>query len=340
MKMSFADNTKIKVLDFYQPMTGMRPVKGEIGVEIELEGENLTGTNCTGWVPHEDNSLRGPKGIGRGGMEYTTKGAIALDSVAPCVTRLRDTLVKAGATFREDSPRTSTHIHINVQDWQFIDVFGFITVFAAIEPLFLHLCGPRRDGNSFCSPSYDTGDLPDWFHEVFRQLENYKPGEYREIPGRGKYASLGTFRLHDLGTLECRCFPFSIDPDTIQTWCNWLVNIKNLVQGQADKSMRGVIKLGINSPEVLAHSVFRETGISPYLSSELIQYGSREAYELTRLLKFYLNKKPSEKKAKIKAEPEDDIMNIQLPTANFAAGINGDWHEVAVNPIVRRRLRD
>lgn len=348
--MTFAEHTKRTVLDFYQPVTGMRPVKGDIGIEIEIEGEGNLTHACTGWTVHEDNSLRGPGGIARGGVEYVTKGAIAADNVLSCVQRLREILIKAGVRFREDSPRTSTHIHVNVQDLPLIDVFGFITVFAAIEPMFLHLCGPRRDGNSFCTPSYDTGDLPDYFHDAFRQIERYSTGGYIELPQRGKYASLGTFRLHDLGTLECRCFPFSVNPEEIQTWSNWLMNLKNLVRRQDDKSFRGLIKLGIHDPMVLAQSIFMTAqgfpmGITTNLAAELIQYGSREAYELTRLMKFFLNKKPSEKKHKkgnvygedVMPQPAEDEMihdEIQLQTGQiFQANNFGGWAPAPQPPV-------
>lgn len=297
--MSFAENCKTKILDFYRPITGMPSVAGQLGIEIELEGNTEVGCpTVKGWTLHEDNSLRGRGGIGRGGIEYVTRGAINLPDVHGAVQSLSTAVAKAGITPREDSPRTSTHVHINVQDLSLVDTFGFITVFAAVEPLFLHLCGPRRDGNSFCTPSYDTGDLPDFFHEVFKSIETYRPGDEPQLHQRGKYASLGTFRLHDLGTLEARCFPYSLDPAMIHNWCSWLVNIKELVKAQDDKSFRSLIKLGIHDPMVLARSVFHpaEATVSHYLASELIQFGSREAYELTRLLKFFLNKKPDEKK--------------------------------------------
>lgn len=296
--MSFLENSKMTVYDFYQPLTGLRKTSGDVGLEIELEGadHNQTAVACKGWNPHADNSLRGPRGQGQGGVEYTTNGAVKFGAVYLLVENLRSMITASGFIPREDSPRTSTHVHVNVQSMSLIDVFGYITLFAAIEPMFLHLCGPRRDGNSFCSPSYDTGDLPEWFQDVFRSIEQYPSNG--DLPQRGKYASLGTFRLHDLGTLECRCFPYSLDPNEVQMWCSWLLNIKKIVEAQEDKSMRGLIKLGLHDPMVLARDIFGETNVSLALTSELIQFGSREAYELTRLLKFYLNKKPDEKKKK------------------------------------------
>lgn len=352
--MSFLEVTKTTVFDFWAPITGLRRTTGDVGVEIELEGDNLLpgGLPCKGWDIHMDNSLRGPKGMGQGGAEYTTRGAISLADVRSAVGRLNDVLHNAKVILREDSPRTSTHIHVNVQDLSYIDTFGYITLFAAIEPLFLNLCGPRRDGNSFCVTSFDSGDLPDWYHEVFRALEGHRPGTYTELPNRGKYASLGTFRMHDLGTLEARCFPCSVDPDEIHKWCTWLLNIKDMVRRQDDKSFRSLIKLGLHDPQMLIQTIFGETGISPYLAAELVQYGSREAYELTRLMKFFLNKKPDEKKARkaksiydlnIEEIPEEERVPLPQrivlnPPPAFAPGLQ--WADVVdprVNPVRRAR---
>lgn len=350
--MTFAINSKKTILNYYHPMTGMGSRNGDVGLEIELEGDNLPpgGLPCKGWEVHMDNSLRGPKGMGQGGAEYTSRGPISLVDVRQNVTRLQQTLNAAKVIVREDSPRTSTHIHVNVQQMSFIDVFGYIILFAAVEPLFLHLCGPRRDGNSFCVTSFDSGDLPDWFHEVFRVIDAWREGEFSEFPHRGKYASLGTFRMHDLGTLEARCFPCSLDPEQIHTWCTWLLNIKDMVQRQEDKSFRSLIKLGLHDPQVLIQTIFGETGISPYLAAELVQYGSREAYELTRLTKFFLNKKPDEKKKKksyneveFHEQAFNDVMDdmaepVPMPRAPQAAALN--WADMVVRPGVapaRRR---
>lgn len=330
--MIFADIMKVKLYDLYHEISGMRAQSGEVGIEIELEGENLPhgGIACKGWDIHPDNSLRGPGGRGAGGAEYTTRGAIMIKDVHTAVSAVRRTLENAKVVLREDSPRTSTHIHLNVQQMSLSDVFGYITIFSAIEPLFLNLCGPRRDGNSFCAPGFDSGDLPDFFHSTFSRLEKYSSdNRYVELPGRGKYASLGTFRLHDLGTLEARAFPSSIDPDTIQKWCLWLNNIKTLVEKQEDKTFRSLIKTGLQDPMYLVTNIFGyDHGLSNYLASELVEYGSREAYELTRLIKFFMNKKETPKKQKKTLDIMEDfveMVDIPEPRANPAAARPRRW---------------
>lgn len=325
--MTFLESSKTTILDFYHPVSGMALRAGQLGIEIELEGENLTAFPVKGWDVHQDNSLRGPKGIGQGGVEYTTHGPIPHHLVPDAVTLLRSALTTNKVILREDSPRTSTHIHVNVQKMSWIDVFGYITLFASIEPLFLYLCGDKRDGNSFCVPAFECGDLPDWFHDVARRLDSWKPGEYTELGQRGKYASLGTFRIHDLGTLEARCFPMSVDPETINKWCTWLINIQDMVVRQDDKSFRQLIKLGIHDPMVLVRGIFGELPeVSPYLAAELVNFGSREAYELTRILKHFLTKKPEPRKEK---KTKSDIINDLVNDMTIQPG----WGNVPIQPL-------
>lgn len=278
---------------------GMSVKKHDIGIEIEIEGTGPLGVQVTGWDSHEEGSLRAPGGEGRGGMEYVTHGPVAFDKIGFVVGRLAETLKTNACVVDLNAHRTSTHLHLNVQSLRLIELLGYLTVFTAVEPLFLNLCGDGRDGNSFCIASHETGDLPEYFKNFCSAIEKFQEGSRIAINPRGKYASLSTFRLHDLGTVECRCFPVSVDGQQITEWAQWLINIRNIVQNETDMSFRQIIKLGIHEPLMLAQRVF---GYIPHarvpqgLQQELISYGSQEAYELTRLLKRYLNKKPDEKK--------------------------------------------
>lgn len=331
--MSFVVNCNRTV----QSVFGMSARKHDIGIEIEMEGTGPLGVAVKGWDNHEEGSLRAPGGEGRGGMEYVTHGPVAFEVIGQVVDRLAFELKNVGCVVDLNAHRTSTHLHLNVQQLRLIELLGYLTVFTAIEPLFLNLCGDGRDGNSFCLASHETGDLPEYFKNLCSGIERLNSLPSSGIDGyhqRGKYASLSTFRLHDLGTVECRCFPVSIDGKQITEWAQWLINIRNIVQGETDMSFRQVIKLGIHEPLVLAERVF---GFIPHsrvpqgLQQELVMYGSQEAYELTRLLKRYLNKKPDEKKT-LKPKSEDYVVldDIVMPRA-----IN----PTPIPPLFTRRVR-
>lgn len=324
--MSFAKNCQNTVLQAF----GMRQQPRDFGIEIEMEGTGpLGGIPVTGWQVHEEGSLRAPGGEGRGGAEYVTHGTIDFDNIEMLVNRLDKKLVEEGCKVDLKAHRTSTHIHLNVQQLKLIELLGYLTVFTAIEPLFLNLCGDSRDGNAFCIASQDTGDLPDYFLNFCQLIEKMEQRRI-ELYQRGKYASLSTYRLMDLGTVECRCFPVCLDGKQIKEWAQWLLNIRNLVQNTEDMSFRQVIKLGIHDPLVLIDRVFGyipEDKCPRGLQRELVSYGSQEAYELTRLLKRYLTKKPEEKKSKIKP-PDIADMEARVPIEAFA-----QWDQQPPQPI-------
>jgi hypothetical protein len=315
---SFKDNAELTVRDLFR----MREARGDVGIEIELEGTGPIGTPVRGWDVHEEGSLRNVGGEGRGGSEYVTHGAIALGGVVPLVERLNQSFEANGIAINHEAHRTSTHIHINAQNMKMVDVFGYVTVFTAVEPLLFHLCGAKRNGNAFCASSYETGDLPEYFHSFFKKLEKHRPDYGFEMWQRGKYASLSTFRLHDLGTLEARVFPHSVNPQEIHKWCTWLLKIREIVQNNQDKSFRNLIKEGIHNPITLAGEVF---GYIPEVPAntigELVSFGSQEAYELTRLLKRYLKKEPH--RGKERETHQDCLCNGSQSTCTGPSSLGG-----------------
>jgi hypothetical protein len=295
---------------------GMGRRTGDFGIEVELEGTGPLGTPVRGWQVHEEGSLRAPGGVGRGGAEYVTGGAIKMADVIPAVQTLQDSLRAEGIVIDDDAHRTSTHIHLNAQNVPIIDMLGILTVFTAIEPLFLYLCGQKRDGNSFCAPAFETGDLVAWLNDFCKAVERWAGGVNRiEVYQRGKYASLSTFRLHDLGTLEFRCFPHSVDPQEIHKWCTWLQNLRSLVVRNEDKSFRNLIKTGIHNPRGLSMEVFGYLNIPEGLHNDLVSFGSQEAYELTRVLKRYLKK--TEEDYKKKRKPKTALDELNEPPVEF-----------------------
>ena len=119
-----------------------RVVNADFGVEIEVEGFNLP-LKITGWNTHNEGSLRGE------GREFVTRGAVTREGLAKCMYFLKKTLEQNNSIVAEQSHRASTHIHINMQERSAFDVLGSVVIFSLLEPLFMRLCGPNRDGNLF-----------------------------------------------------------------------------------------------------------------------------------------------------------------------------------------------
>jgi len=248
----------------------MKTTRGEYGIEIELEGQNILG-DCRGWSSHNDNSLR------NGGVEYVLNNPGSRQKIRKLVTDLRGMLVQPG---RELTPnyRQSTHVHVNIQEWTLQNVLNFITVFTIFDPLLCHLVGPERDGNLFCLPSHDTGDLPYSINMLTRLAKAGRIGSYNF---RGKYASLNMNRMVDFGSLEVRVFPQTLDPDVIDGWLQWIENIQAFSLSKDDKELRMKIEEAWSNPIGKAIEIFGIKNISPdETTRKLITVGAENAYEL------------------------------------------------------------
>jgi hypothetical protein len=99
------------------------------------------------------------------------------------------------------------------------------------------------------------------------------------------------------------------------------MNLRNFVRNQTDKSFRQTVKLGLHDPMALSDAIFGPITESRYLAAELIEYGCQEAYELTRILKYWINKEKTErpKKSKGKGLFTDGWANVAPNVANLPA---------------------
>lgn len=299
------DNLKIPVADKFN----LRRKKGDVGLELETEGENLPeGGIVPNWAGKPDGSLRN-------GMEYIS-APLLRKNVANEVTCLAAELVKRGARIAP-TYRSSTHIHENYLDSTFGDVLGAYICWALVEPTVFRVLPAGRDGSLFCVSSYDSGDLPLF---VERLCDDIATGFVRGFQPRGKYSSLNISRLgpgdHEaLGTLEYRVFPPSMNGDVIQTWCNWTGNIKEFVRRQDDPSYLEMVRWAEAFPVEFLSAIFGRCPVPRPEAAELVDFGARQAYELARMVSQALRAKPKEKPNK-KSPGEQIAQNLmEAPVA-------------------------
>ena len=244
---------------------------GTFGVELEYEGKKLPKT-IPGWVGKKEGSLRGEA------IEYALDAPVVMADLSGRLDRLFNGVKAVGGEIIL-TPRASTHIHMNIQRETFLDILNFILVFTILEPVIFRLCGPERNGNLFCLPSYETGDLPAWVAS-YRDL--VRKGDIGYLMNRGKYASLNTNTLSQFGSLEARCFPNTDKKEKILQWAQWLLNIKGYVSNLSDKTLDNTFSSVYNNPEGFVERIlhFRPTlGDLGSNISDLIHYGLEHAYE-------------------------------------------------------------
>lgn len=280
-----------------------KPVKGEFGIEIETEGQNLFGGGITKvFQAHEDGSLRQ-------GMEYVSKPIFRKD-VIPSVDELKTVLERNRCIFNP-SYRSSTHIHHNYLDNTWSDVVGAVIGWTIVEPIVLDAMPPGRNGSLFCLASFDTGDATAALDYLCGQIGNGKIKYAWNY--RGKYSAQNLLRLADLGTIEYRVFPTSMDGKQIDGWCGWLANIKDQAVQAQDRSFLGMVEYAEKNPFEFCGRIFDgNPPVDNARISALVDFGARHAYELARVVNEHIKKPPPKAKAK---KSLDEMLQVEVGIA-------------------------
>lgn len=327
----FADRVKTPIADQFT----LRRRQGDVGIELEVEGDNLPAGGVTNdFLGKADGSLRN-------GMEYIS-GILRRKDVKTSVDTLFTTLHKNGVRL-VPSYRCSTHIHENYLDHTFGEVLGAYICWAMIEPAVFRVLPAGRDGSLFCVSSYDSGDLPLFFERFCEGIAN---GFLHGWNPRGKYSSLNISRLGPsdapaLGTLEYRVFPLSTNGQTVQEWSDWLGNIKTFVKQHylEDPTFVSMVRWAEANPirfvetiigNKVLHFTFEET-------RALVDFGVRQGYELARIVAAAMNAKPKRKGVKTVGldGPMIDVVVGDVGEAIPAAPVNPfPWGQ---RPLNRRR---
>lgn len=192
------------------------------GLEFEVENirDMLAGLS-TVWQLKGDPSLRNH------GMELTVCGS-------------GDELLKALVMFHRDLPssaefseRTSTHVHVNVQNMTLSQVFSFALLGIVLEDFLYRFTLAERKRDVYCVPLKYT-NLPSTLNWYRRKLLKHVPDDI--YPSREKltglvscwhkYLGINLTRLRDIGTFEFRHLHGTRDIPMVIHWLNVIGKIK------------------------------------------------------------------------------------------------------------------
>jgi hypothetical protein len=194
--------------------------KGEVGIEIEIEGKNLPGVTMTGppepWMYKADHSLRGEEN-----GEYVLSRAIDLSEVPQALNKLWDCFETVKTKF-DDSNRTSVHIHLNCQRWHMNRLASFAALHFILEDVLTEWCGEHRVGNLFCLRAKDAEAIITWLKK-FIQYDGM-----RELPDGLHYSGFNVQSLPKFGSVEIRTLRGVSNPNVIQDWIKIYERLYNL----------------------------------------------------------------------------------------------------------------
>lgn len=188
-------------------MTGVKSVKGVYGVEIEVEGTKLPRNIDMYWRVERDGSLKSAEAF-----EYVMSKPSDIDGVKTALDLLDKTFTDNSSTV-DESIRAGVHVHMNVQDWDIVQLMTFSTAYYILEDILLNWCGPNREGNLFC---LRTGDAE---YVLFKLYDALISKDLRKLNDDIiRYASLNYCSLFKYGSVEFRGMRSTRDLNTIFDW--------------------------------------------------------------------------------------------------------------------------
>lgn len=195
---------------------GVRPVKGDFGLEVEVEGNHLTAHHPNLFKFERDGSLND-------GVELVLSKPMPEASL-PKVMKELDTYYHNATVI--PSVRTGVHIHINVSDLDIKQLSCFISLYYMVEPVLLELCGESRSSNLFCLPAYQAEV------QVHRLHQFLQTGRREYFDDNVRYSGLNLTALNKYGSVEFRALrtPCHKGLPIIGSMVSTLMSLKKLAQ--------------------------------------------------------------------------------------------------------------
>lgn len=196
---------------------GVKSAKGEVGIEVEIEGRDIPEELQYWWAIHQDGSLRTRK-PGDQAVEFVLKQPVPRENVVKSLVYLEKYLEKSTVY---TSPRTSVHVHLNFQDKSMVQVMNMITLWYILEEPLVAWCGPERVANLFCLRAQDAEQIVTDLVAYLQTGANVFSNEnYR-------YAALNVNAIAKYGSLEFRALNGTVDGSRIAFWVDTLLMIKD-----------------------------------------------------------------------------------------------------------------
>lgn len=193
------------IKDYVQPQP-----KGNYGLEIEAEFKALPvlDVNERVWYVKQDGSLR------KNGLEFVSKKPLTKEESYAALNELLDSQIFTKHYYT--SPRTSTHIHVNAQNWSKTQLLNVLFAYYLFEAVFMKIAGRGRIGNLFCLTMREAPEISKAVKLVIQE-------DWKSLANKFdiyKYSALNLATLTKFGTIEFRAFKGTNDKRSILIWLN------------------------------------------------------------------------------------------------------------------------
>ena len=283
-------------MKLYELLGKNKPIKGDFGVEIEVEGTDLVEVNDKYWTSVHDGSLRGES------FEYVFKTPLIQKDADKALESLKEDLKDSILKF---SFRTSVHIHVNVQELEYKQLLNMIYTYLLIEEPLMTFCGKERKGNRFCLRLQDAEGILDTLIPMFRVMDYI--GDIREDAIR--YSAINLAALQKFGSLEFRAMQGNLDVKRISTWTQALFNLREF--SKSVENPRDVLEIfNNNKPEAFLKLVLKDVApafIYPKMDRDMKQSFSLSIDLPSNFPRAIQEKKPKKIQSK---KPLEEVMAV------------------------------
>lgn len=227
---------------------GVRRIVGDLGIEIEVEGEYVNrflNMSEKDWKIDFDGSLRGEA------YELVLRGPMKRDKAFAALDYIEG-FAKDYNIEIEDSGRAGVHVHINMQDYTMAQVYNVVCLYAIFEDVLIDLCGEYRDGNLFCLRMKDADAILDVLRKA-ATTQDWRVLATDEI----RYAALNLNSLNRYGSIEFRAMRSTLCSETLKVWCDILLSLRE-VATRFDNPQEIIHSFSVGSPRKLYDMVFGE----------------------------------------------------------------------------------
>lgn len=189
------------------------------GIEVEVENHHMNRQpNDHVWLVKGDGSLR------NNGMEWITLPIEARYTPIALQELLGEGLAKECCF----SPRTSIHVHLDMQKHTTTQVVDVVMLYTLMEDLLYRYTGRGRAKNIYCVPIVDTSMLHALSQRTLKQvLQNW-----------AKYSGLNLLPLNTYGTIEFRHMHGTFDVTKVARWIRMLVSMVEYCLTQGTENIR------------------------------------------------------------------------------------------------------
>lgn len=285
----------------FRDMFRLPKVVGEIGIEIEIEGNRLPTVNNKYWHSKRDGSLRGEA------LEYVLTAPIDRKDLDNAMALLTGEFRTANSTLIP-SERCGVHVHLNVQEYTPDELMKFATLYLILEEILVKYCGSSREGNLFCLRVQDAEYI------ISSLIRARRINAWNELTRDNiRYAAINFTAIRKYGSVEFRSMRTDKDLSTVKEWTLLLLALKDRA---AEFSSTQAIVEGFSSigAKAFLHSIFGDMAKLLYCRNmdELLMQGIRRTQDLAYSSYIGPNKNDKEYDAKIKALVDKRLRNQAL----------------------------